>query len=67
MKDASNWRSFAEYMHGFGIIRIDPKDSKDEPFIQLADLFAGLAVYSRSKYDHFEKWKNPGSQQVGTI
>lgn len=64
MKEAHNWRSFAEYMQGFGIIQIKPENSKDEPFIQLADLFAGLAVYSRSKYDHFERWKNPGSQQV---
>lgn len=27
-----------------------------EPFIQVADLFAGLAVFSRSEYDKYEQW-----------
>jgi len=30
--------------------------SHEQPLIQLADLFAGLAVYSRDSYDLYERW-----------
>jgi hypothetical protein len=30
--------------------------SETEPLIQLADLFAGLAVFSRAAYDAYERW-----------
>jgi hypothetical protein len=30
--------------------------SHEQPLIQLADLFAGLAVYSRDGYDLYERW-----------
>lgn len=35
---------------------IVPLVSRDEPFVQLADLFAGLAVFSRDGYDDYERW-----------
>ena len=31
-------------------------DSRNHPIIQLADLFAGLAVFSRERYDEYEVW-----------
>ena len=38
------------------IIAIAPCRSDAEPLIQVADLFAGLGVYSRSGYDTYERW-----------
>lgn len=39
------------------IIReVEEVKSHHEPLVQVADLFAGLAVYSRSSYDLFECW-----------
>jgi hypothetical protein len=38
------------------LARIEPRRSTDEPLIQLADLFAGLAVFSRGGYDTYERW-----------
>lgn len=41
----------------FRITQVMPCKSHKEPFVQLADLFAGLAVYSRSSYNRFESWE----------
>lgn len=41
----------------FGIKKITPCKSDQEPLIQLADLFAGLVVYSRSSYNRFVSWE----------
>jgi hypothetical protein len=41
----------------FRIKNVLPCKSHKEPLIQLADLFAGLAVYSRSSYNRFELWE----------
>jgi len=38
------------------IVAITPCRSDAEPLIQVADLFAGLGVYSRSGYDTYERW-----------
>jgi hypothetical protein len=63
MKRSSGWQGLRESFSEFGIVRIEPNDSKEEPLIQLADFFAGLAVYSRARYDHYDKWKNHGTRQ----
>lgn len=36
--------------------RIAPGRSQDQPLIQLADLFAGLAAYSRERYTTYDRW-----------
>lgn len=41
----------------FRIEIVFPCKSHEEPLIQLADLFVGLAVYSRSSYNRFESWE----------
>lgn len=41
----------------FKIEQIIPCQSHMEPFVQLADLFAGLASYSRISYDQYSRWK----------
>lgn len=41
----------------FNVVLIEQYNSENEPLIQMADLFAGLGVYSRNKYDHFCCWQ----------
>jgi hypothetical protein len=41
----------------FRIEIVSPCESHKEPLIQLADLFAGLAVYSRISYNRFVLWE----------
>lgn len=46
--------SFDDIRLEFGVEEIIPSKSCDEPIIQLADLFVGLAVYSRTNYQAYE-------------
>ncbi len=64
-QDALNWRAIelelqdvvdSELIHSVEIDHILPRVSHDEPFVQVADLFAGLAVFSRDGYDDYEQW-----------
>jgi YD repeat-containing protein len=48
----------------FSIEQIMPCKSDQEPLIQLADLFAGLAAYSRSSYDCYEQWQRTSDKQM---
>ncbi|MDK1119385.1 MAG: DUF3800 domain-containing protein [Anaerolineae bacterium] len=41
----------------FDLLSIFPCDSKQEPLVQLADLFVGMAVYSRQNYQIYEQWE----------
>ncbi len=38
------------------VARIVPCHSQDQPLVQLADLFAGLAAYSRDRYTTYDRW-----------
>lgn len=53
--------------NAFNIENIIPVRSEDEPFIQLADLFTGMAVFSRNKYDSFCKWESKESGQQSLL
>lgn len=53
-----------EMKRRFGILDICPKKSHLEPFIQLADLFVGLGVYSREHYDSIERWQKENDTQT---
>lgn len=47
--------------------RIVPSRSQDHPLIQLADLFAGLAAYSRERYTTYDRWLSlPRDARVAT-
>ncbi|ACL26145.1 DUF3800 domain-containing protein [Chloroflexus aggregans] len=48
----------------FGIQEIQAVSSWAHPLLQLADLFAGLAVFSRDKFDDYQKWLQATSPQV---
>lgn len=47
----------------YRIHQIKEVDSKHEPIIQASDLFAGIAVYSREKYNCYDGWKTVNSTQ----
>ncbi|MEW6386983.1 MAG: DUF3800 domain-containing protein [Thermodesulfobacteriota bacterium] len=47
----------------FKITEIVPVISQEEPLIQLADLFAGLGVFSRDRYYKFKGWKTRKNKQ----
>jgi hypothetical protein len=41
----------------FRIVELTPRVSREESLIQLADLFVGMAVYSRARFDRYESWR----------
>ena len=43
---------------------IKPSDSKNHPFIQVADLFAGMGAYSWGHFKRFSSWKEYNSGQI---
>lgn len=51
---ALRWENLARALPH--VTRIEPRASAGEPLIQLADLFAGLAVYSRAGYAAYDRW-----------
>lgn len=48
----------------FLIQSISPASSASKPLLQLADLFAGLSVFSRTHYDTFETWRKRQEGQI---
>jgi hypothetical protein len=58
-QDALDWPRIARQLPY--PVAIMPSRSGAEPLIQLADLFAGLAVYSRDAYATYERWLGPES------
>lgn len=62
---AENGLSFE--LRSFGIHKITPKKSHEEPLVQVADLFAGMGVYSRQEYDTYEKWLIDSAPQLDFI
>lgn len=53
-QDALDWAAIAAASPH--IERIIPSVSHQEPLIQLADVFVGLAVFSRASFDMYEQW-----------
>ena len=51
---------FAEFVarSQYVVRQLDQVHSADTPLVQLADLFGGLCVFSRLKYDAFSSWKD---------
>ncbi len=42
----------------YSILSFGEKCSKAEPLIQIADLFSGMAVFSKDSYSNYSKWKH---------
>jgi hypothetical protein len=47
---------FDEQKEFFRFVYINPRKSENEPLIQLADLFAGIATFSRQKGEGYQSW-----------
>lgn len=47
----------------FGLEEIQSVSSQEHPLLQLADLFAGMVVFSREKYDEYAAWIISNSKQ----
>ena len=50
--------------HNYKIRKIQELDSRDNPLIQLADLFAGMGAYSYSCYNKFVQWEKDSTGQL---
>jgi len=48
----------------FGLEEIVPVPSSKYPLLQLADLFGGMAVFSRDKLDDYKAWLEANSKQA---
>jgi hypothetical protein len=65
-EQSQGWRIFPDEQSAIPWTRIQealpqtatimPARSEPQPLIQLADVFAGLAVFSRTAYDAYERW-----------
>ena len=62
--DLFGQRELGARLHSeLGVAAITPMASHLEPLIQVADLFAGLGVYSRQAFQKYEQWHaNQGGQ-----
>lgn len=49
---------------GYSKIFIEESNTDENPFIQIADIFAGLARTSYIDYEKYEKWINKGQQSL---
>jgi len=48
----------------FSLEEVVPGKSSEQPLIQLADLFAGLAVFSREKFNEYQTWQRNYTSQA---
>jgi len=48
----------------FQLRHVNPRKSHDEPLIQLCDLFAGFAAFSREKGEEYHKWVSAGKRRA---
>ncbi|MBN1920958.1 MAG: DUF3800 domain-containing protein [Anaerolineae bacterium] len=52
-----DWNSIKlKWFHDFRILNVEQVHSENAPICQVADLFAGVAVYSRTHYDLYTQW-----------
>ena len=45
-------------------IKIKESSTKNDPLIQIADIFAGIARFSFEEYDSYERWLDPQQQRL---
>lgn len=55
---AVDWQTLEDFLEKkeFGLEEIVPATSAERPLLQLADLFAGMAVFSREKFQDYQAW-----------
>lgn len=75
LSNAGKWRDYFEsqlfgdaFSEQFYRIRsLEQVDPKKTPCCQIADLFAGMAVFSKNSYDDFDKWCRLESPQLSFL
>ena len=45
-------------LKSFNFVKLDEQVSEEEPLIQVCDIFAGMARFSREKSDIYPQWKH---------
>lgn len=56
--------AFLRPKQDFDILDIQPVNSREHPLLQVADLFAGIAVFSHDKFDEYQQWLRNKSNQL---
>lgn len=51
-----------EFCKKFEIVDIVPTNSKCNVFLQIADIFSGLSVFSRASFEEYRKWPKDNTQ-----
>ena len=72
LSHAGNWREYFEHPllqsefseHFFNIIEFEQTNSDTELGTQVADLFAGMAAFSRAQATTFAQWRSSSSDQA---
>ncbi|MDT8071042.1 MAG: DUF3800 domain-containing protein [Terriglobia bacterium] len=54
------------FQREFSILQLQPCCSHEYPLIQVADLFVGMAVFSRERFDRYREWfdENTGQEHL---
>ena len=58
-----NGKGSIRLLQEFGLAKICPVVSHDYPLLQLADLFAGLSVFSHEEYPGYVEWQKANPQR----
>ena len=66
LDQGTDWKA-SELLGELTLREVVDVDSADEPLVQVADLFAGLAVYSRRAYQKYEKWSSVTTNQEDSV
>jgi hypothetical protein len=61
---AAPTRLLLEYIRQYRVMRIEEASSTDNVFLQIADLFGGLGVFSRKHFDKYGNWLEANSPQM---
>ncbi len=56
-----------DFIREFDVERIVPCHSHDTPLIQVSDIFAGLAVFSRVNYNTYKTWESSQGSQTSLL
>lgn len=59
-----NTKKLSFYILGYSKVFIEESNTDENPLIQIADIFAGLARTSYEDFNKYEKWLNRGQQSL---
>ena len=62
-----NETGYVRLLQEFGLAKVCPVESHGHPLLQLADLFAGLSVFSHEKYAEYVEWQKANPAQPSLL